>query len=945
MMEPDGLSMNVSNLSLDQSNSRSTAKKGRRPNRAYHNLGSASATPNTTPFLNPSVSQESFQFGAQPPQAPFAAGAAASPGNGFQVQGSPVPMTIPAFPPGSPAMMGQERERVATAVDSPASPWFPKANTPVQSSSHFVATQRWEDQLLNLQKTFETARDSAPPLPTTAFYAMDQGACDPRLLSLSMYNIPADEHLRSAIKLPLGLTIQPFATTIPDEPLPLIDQRTEAGPLRCKRCRAYINSGFKFGFDASATCNICGVKLRLPSDEFISPGTGFQGPDVSLRPEMQKGSVEFLVPQMYNAIQDKPALPLHYVFLMDISLFANENRSSLAAIEGIRNSIEHIAGSQPNCKVAIMAYDNKIRFFNLRPDSESAQEYVVSDIDDLFLPFCNGLFVRPQESMRIIDMTLDKIIEYVTMDKFGHVAPVCYGSALEAAKLAIDTATESQGGKIICTLNSLPTVGKGNLVLKKDDALRKKLNCDNDFYKKIGNQFLRSYISLDLFVTSPGFVDMSTISYPVEATSGNLKWYSNFNHDKDSFTLINDMTNSVTSIVGYQALMKVRCSTGLNVSQYYCESSEYSDRDPMIPVLTKDTILDVLLKYDQKLPVGKNIAFQAALLYTDINGVRKVRCINTSGAVSDNIREIFKFLNQNVAQRIMIQDVIQHLGDCDFPSIRKTIDDKMVEILTQYKALVGGSLTSQLVLPEALKTLPSYMLSFEKSELMSPNNHSSRGNARIYDLFKYKNFNSAQLNYKLYPQIVPLHVLLGEDDLSFYDVNQKMLQLRPESLESLSVRNGHQHLTNGGCYLIFQGDTVYLWLNENTNRMLLQDLLQVDEEVPVNQISLFGSSLPEVGTEVNQKALDLITNWSQLVNKPYIPVTLLRPNVDPYYANVMNQILCEDRAVNRIETLDNYLIAMHRRIQEKLKNDDYIKVQTNHNAEQDGSLLQKFVQF
>lgn len=944
-MEPDILARDVSNLSLDQTGSRNTGKKGRRPNRAYHNLGSGAGTPNTTPFLNASASQESFQFGAQPPQAPFAAGAGGNINGGFDVQGSPVSMAIPGFPPGSPGMMAPERERVATAVDSPGSPWFPKGNTPIQSSSHFVTTQRWEDQLLNLTKTFETARDSVPPLPTTAFYAMDQGSCDPRLLSLSMYNIPVDEHLRSATKLPLGLSIQPFATRIPDGPLPLIDQRTETGPLRCKRCRAYINPGYKFGFDGTATCNICDVKLRLPSDELISPGISLQGPDISFKPEMQKGSVEFLVPQMYNAVQDQPAVPLHYVFLLDLSLFANENRSSLAAVEGIRTSIEHIAGSQPNCKVAIMAYDNKIRFFNLRSDSESAQECIVSDVDDVFLPFYNGLFVRPQESMRLIDMTLDKIVEYITDDKFSHVAPVCYGSALEAAKLMIDTVTGGQGGKIICTLNSLPTFGKGNLALKKDDASRKKLNCDNDFYKKLGNQLLRSYISVDLFITSPGFADLTTIGYPVDATSGNLKWYPNFIHEKDAFTLISDMSNAVTNIVGYQALLKVRCSTGLNVDQYYCESSEYSDHDPMIPVLTKDTTLDVLLKYNQKLPVGKNIAFQVALLYTDIDGNRKVRSMNTSGAVSDNIREVFKFLNQNVALRIMIKEVIQTLGDCDFPEIRKAIDDKMVEILTQYKALVGGSLTSQLVLPEALKTLPSYMLAFEKSELMLPNNQSTRGNSRIHDLFKYKTMSSAQLHYKLYPQIVPLHVLLSDEDLSFYDANEKMLQLRPESLETLSVRNGHQHLTNGGCYLIFQGDTVYLWLNENTNRMLLQDLLQADEEVPINQISLFSGSLPEVGTEVNQKALDLVKNWSQLVNKPYLPVLLLRPNVDLHYVNVMNQLLCEDRSINRIESLDNYLIAMHRRIQEKLKKDDYIKVQTNHNVEQDGSLMQKFVQY
>ncbi|AQZ09250.1 SFB3 (YHR098C) [Zygosaccharomyces parabailii] len=936
-MEPEALAKDISSLSLDQTASRHTGRKGRRPNRAYHTLGSASGTPNTTPFLNASVSQDSFQFTPNVPQAPF------SP---REIQGSPATMAIPGFPQGSPALMPQSQERLNSVAESPAAAWFPQGNSPVQSSSHFVSTQRWEDQMLHLAKTFETSRDSVPPLPTTVYYSLDQGSCDPRLLSLSMYNIPVDEHLRSATKLPLGLTIQPFAVTIPEEPMPLVDQRAEPGPLRCKRCRAYINPGFKFGYDSTAVCNICGVKMRMPSNDFVSQGFDIQGPDTAYKSETQKGSVEFLVPQMYNAIQDQPAIPLHYVFLIDLSLFANENKSSLAVVEGVRSSIEYIAEFQPNCKVAIMAYDSKVRFYNLRSDSETPQEYVITDVNDVFLPFCNGLFVKPRESMSLIDATLDKIVEHISWDKFSHVASVCYGSALEAAKLAIDTVTKGQGGKIICSLNSLPTAGNGNLVLRKDDAARKNLKCDNHLYKKLGNQLLRSYISVDLYVTSSAFVDMATVAYPVEATSGNLKWYQDFNHERDAFTLINDMMQNVANITGYQALLKVRCSTGLNVDQYYCESSDFSDTDPMIPVLTKDTTLDVLLKYDQKLTAGKNISFQVALLYTDIDGNRKVRCMNTSGAISDNIGEVFKFLNQNVALRIMIKDVIQSLGDCNFPEIRKAIDNKVVDILTQYKALVGGSLTSQLVLPEALKTLPSYILAFEKSELMMPNNQSTRGNARIYDLYKYKNMNSAQLQYKLYPQIIPLHVLLGEEDLSFYDANEKMLQVRPNSLDALSVRSGHQHLTNGGCYLIFQGETVYLWLNENTNRMLLQDLLQVDEEAPISQISLFGGSLPEVGTDVNQKALDVVRNWGHITNKSYLPVILLRPNVDQHYAQVMNQLFCEDRSIHRIESLDNYLVAMHRRIQEKLKDDDYTKVQTNtHTVEQDGNLLQKFVQF
>lgn len=929
MSQQNILAASVSALSLDESTVHTggaSSKKSRRPHRAYHNFSSGTVpTLGNSPYTTPQLNQ---QDGFQQPQAftPKQFG-------GFNNGSGSVMST--------PVMVSQERFG-ASEASSPYGQSMLDMTAP-QPTSHIVPTQRFEDQAQYLQRSFETCRDSVPPLPTTQFYCVDQGSCDPHLMSLSMYNIPESEHLRAATKLPLGLTIQPFSTLTPnDAEVPTIPLPMDGTPLRCRRCRAYANPKFQFTYDSSVICNICRVKMQVPGEHFAPMGPNGQRSDLNEKSELLHGTVDFLVPSIYNAIQEKELLPLHYVFLIDVSLLANENGSSLAMVEGVRSCIEYISDFQPNCEVAIIVYDNKLRFFNLRPDLDNAQEYIVSELDDVFLPFYNGLFVKPGNSMKIINDTLIKISGYISTDKYSHVPQVCYGSALQAAKLALDTVTGGQGGKIICSLNSLPTIGNGNLSLKRDNAHIAHVKCDNGFYKKLASDFLKSYISLDLYVTNAGFIDMATVGHPVEMTSGILKYYPHFQQETDAFTLVNDMVTNVSNIVGYQALLKVRCSTGLSVEQYYCDSSDNTDHDPIIPVLTRDTTLDVLLKYDSKIKTGTDVHFQTALLYTDIDGVRKVRSINTSGAVSNNIREIFKFINQNPVMRIMIKDVIKTLGDCDFVKIRRLIDDKMVEILTQYRGLVSSNSSTQLILPDSIKTLPAYMLAFEKSELMKPNAQSTRGNERIYDLLKYDSLNSAQLCYKLYPQIVPFHVLLEETDLTFYDANAKLLQINSSSINNLSVRASHSNFINGGCYLIFQGDTIYLWFNENTNRMLLQDLLSVDESLPVSQISLFSGTLPETGTSINQKASNVIKNWQQVVNKSSLPLVLLRPNVDQYYSNVMSQLLCEDKTVNRIESYDNYLVIMHKKIQEKLQKDDFIKVSTAATHE---NIHQKFVQF
>lgn len=936
-MSQDQLAGDFASLNLEQNGPQipHVHKKHKRPNRAYFDIRPGSPSRSATPVMGipPFNTADSFNNGVPTDIS-----------RGF----TPVTQSPHPNMPMGTAHMEDTNSPVYQQQQMPGSSYEDDSTT-----SHIIATQRWEDQNQHLQTTFETANNSILPLPSTEFYCMDQGSCDPRLMRLSMYNVPEDEHLRSATKLPLGLTVQPFAPILPSEPIPVVGSTDNIilddgsgevkEPLRCKRCRTYINPGFKFGYDSSAICNICHVKMQISMDDFNSIDPTGQRGNPADKLEITKGCVDFLVPKIYNAVQNVDPVPLHYIFVIDVTLLANENGSSVAMIEAIKGSIEYIKENQQNCKVAIMSFDNKLRFYNLRPDLEAAQEYIVNEVNDVFLPLYNGLFVNPLESENIINDTLKKIYEFVVGDKYSHAPQSCYGAALEAASMALDTATNKQGGKIICSLNSLPTVGNGNLSLKKDDAIKTHLKCDNEFYNKISAKMLRSYISLDLYVTNGGFIDMITVTKPAEITSGVVKYYPNIIANEDEYLLGKDMVDEIAKIEGYQALLKVRPSSGLSVESYYLDSVEYGDRDPMIPVVTKDTTIDVLLKYDNKLKVGTDVHFQTALLYTDIHGVRKVRSINCDGGVSNNIIDVFKLINQDVVMRIIIKDIIRTLDVCDFVNIRKVIDEKIVDVLTQYRALVSGTSSTQLILPDALKTLPLYLLSFEKSNLMKPNNQSARGNDRCFDLLKYGMFSPSKLNFKLYPQIIPFHILLEQEDLSFYDANETMLQVKPTTIPNISVRNSHTSLENGGCYFIFNGEAVYLWFNENTNRMLLYDLLAVDPSLPINQISLFFGSLPETGTDINIKAANVIKYWCHITSQTSLPLLLLRPHVDQYYSSVSAELLCEDKTMNMIESYNNYLVQLHRRIQEKIAKDDYVKVaQSGKNHEQ---FHQKFVQF
>ncbi|AET37558.1 Sfb3p Ecym_1323 [Eremothecium cymbalariae DBVPG len=856
--------------------------------------------------------------------------------------------TYPAAPPGHSSLVNNasfNKSHMIGMVKNAGQVYNAAEQSSTGTTSHIVPTQRLEDQQQMLARTFLPDVESVPPLFSTQFYSANQGTCDPRLMSLSLYNIPENEQLRSATKLPIGLNVHPFATVVPtDVEITAIDTRGVGGPIRCRRCRSYANPKYKFTFDSKFVCNFCQINTPVPYQYLPQLSQTGDRPDLLQHLGLVNGVVEFTVPDLYKIKQDSDLVPLHYVFLIDISIWANENKSSLVAIESVRTAINYIRENQPNCKVAIIAFDRWLRFFNLRPESTQAQELVVSELKDIFLPLHNGLFVRPEESMHVIQDTLLKLESFIQDDKFMHKNEACFGSAIEAAVLALKTITNGNGGKIIATLNTIPTIGNGNLIISRDDGLKPHIKCENEFYTNLARDMLNSYISLDLFCTGAGYMDLATLAYPVFITSGNMKHYPDFNVERSEFKFVNDIVHSVSSTVGYQAQLKVRCSSGLSVNNYYTMACGNSDREPIIPVVTTDQAINVLFKYDDKLKAGTELFFQAALLYTDINGVRKVRSMNSSAAVSNNIHEIIKFLNQDVINSLLIHDVLSKLDNCQFPKIRETIDSKLSDILTQYRALVDSSHGSQLILPDSLKSLPAYLLSFEKSALMRNNKNSSRGNDRIIDYFKLYYYNQHQLVYKLYPQIFPLHEILSDDDFTFYDQNNLLLQF--DSVEALSVRNSYNSLVNGGCYMIFQGDTIYIWFNENTNRHLLRDLLVGGEaeEVPYASVTLFGGQLPILETDINVRARNIVRYWSQIVSHSYLPVVLLRPNVDQYYSHTMTYLMCEDKSVEMIESYDTYLLSLHRKIKDNIENERYTKL-SNSGKHLHENLAERFIQF
>lgn len=138
------------------------------------------------------------------------------------------------------------------------------------------------------------------------------------------------------------------------------------GVVRCRHCRTYINPFVQWVDNGRRwRCNLCGVSNDVASSYFSHLKSNQQRQDREERPELHKGSVEFVAPSEYMM---RPPQPPCYVFVIDVSA---PGVGALRAItETIKTQLDHLPGS-PRTRLGFITFDSTVHFYNLKASSSS----------------------------------------------------------------------------------------------------------------------------------------------------------------------------------------------------------------------------------------------------------------------------------------------------------------------------------------------------------------------------------------------------------------------------------------------------------------------------------------------------------------------------------------------------------------------------------------------
>lgn len=240
------------------------------------------------------------------------------------------------------------------------------------------------------------------------------------------------------------------------------------------------------------------------------------------------------------------------------------------------------------------------------------------------------------------------------------------GSALGPALTAAYRMLAAIGGRITLFQAGLPTAGdpnEGSALQNREDpnnrtsnsnlaALTPLLNPATDFFKKLALECSEHQIAVDLFSLNPSYSDVASVSQISKISGGSVFYYGNssanlFNsRQRVLVRLEEDLAHYLTRSIGFEAVLRLRCTRGLNIHSFHGNFFVRSTDLLTLPNVNPDSGYAVQMSISDDLRDFNGVCFQAAILYTNPAGERRIRVHTMALPVVGTVQEVMDGADQ-----------------------------------------------------------------------------------------------------------------------------------------------------------------------------------------------------------------------------------------------------------------------------------------------------------
>ncbi|KAJ1512405.1 COPII coat Sec23p-Sfb3p heterodimer component [Coelomomyces lativittatus] len=536
-------------------------------------------------------------------------------------------------------------------------------------------------------------------------------------------------------------------------------------------------------------------------------------------------------------------------------------------------------------QVGFITYDRHVHFYNLDPTLDQFQMCVVADVDDVFVPFSQGFLVDPLAHPQVIETFLNQLPDCVK-------EPVSQESVLGCVAKAVTEFLSQRGGRVLFFHSTLPSLGSGALKNRHDPRLyttekEKTMYLPQDpFYSDLAEVAVVQGVSFDLFCFSFGYMDMATLGGLATQTGGSAYYYPQFSWEKDEKLVYADLHRTLSRPFVYHALLRIRTSAGLRVSECLGAFTSKDGIDLAMGALHCDQALAITLKHDGALSEKQEAALQCALLYTSPEGQRRIRVHTLSLPTTSQLATLFRFAELDTTVAYLAKASVQSCFTQRLSQVRQHFLDRCVKVLASYRKQCASTTNAgQLILPETLKLFPLYVLALHKSKAFSALD--VHVDVRLTQLRQWLSGSVPLMVAWWYPKMYSVH-----------------------TDEPIMTRLSYERMEPHGVYFLENGQQMYLWIGRHCPSSLLSALFQVAHLDQVDH-------LPYVPSEPKNVQLHQLIQACHGKYQRSLPLFFVRQGMDPLEIELVTWMV-EDKVHDNLSYVD-FLVFVHRQIHSEIR--------------------------
>ncbi|KAL8429052.1 hypothetical protein Efla_005870 [Eimeria flavescens] len=194
-------------------------------------------------------------------------------------------------------------------------------------------------------------------------------------------------------------------------------------------------------------------------------------------------------------------------------------------------------------------------------------------------------------------------------------------------------------------------------------------------------------------VSGVSFYDVASYASLAQFTSGELRFYPCFTKQQYGAKLIAEIDRVLSRVTGWEAVMRIRVSRGWKVSQrhgrFYLRGSDLF----VLPTINEDQSFSVSLELDEAAGPGaidNVMSMQAAILYTNSDGERRIRVHTYCIPLTQNLQDIAASMDPEVTAALMLHHSMDLSLRAKVADGRAYLQNLCVQLMSALQ-LPGGS--------------------------------------------------------------------------------------------------------------------------------------------------------------------------------------------------------------------------------------------------------------